>query len=46
MYQGATFSDFIDAFRDHGRDTHFSYEAKEALFNYLEKVRRNTLNRG
>jgi hypothetical protein len=40
MYQKVTFSDsdFIDAFRDHGHDTHFSYEAQEALFNYLEKL--------
>lgn len=36
MHQQISFSDFLAAFRAHGREEQFSYEAKEALFNYLE----------
>jgi hypothetical protein len=33
-----TFYNFVDAFRNHGRENSFSYEAKRALFNYLEEL--------
>jgi hypothetical protein len=42
MFQRVTLSDFIDAFRAHGREAQFSYEAKEALFNYLEQLEEDT----
>jgi hypothetical protein len=42
MFQRITLSDFIDAFRAHGRESQFSYEAKEALFNYLEQLEEDT----
>jgi hypothetical protein len=42
MFQRITLSDFIDAFRAHGRENRFSYEAKEALFNYLEELEEDT----
>jgi hypothetical protein len=38
MYQTVNFSAFVDAFRAHGREDPFSYEAKQMLFDYLEKV--------
>ncbi len=37
MKQQVSFSQFTDAFRDHDRHTQFSYEAKRALFDYLEE---------
>jgi hypothetical protein len=37
MFQRITLSGFIDAFRAHGRENQFSYEAKKALFEYLEQ---------
>jgi hypothetical protein len=42
MFQRVTLSDFIDAFRAHGRESQFSYEAKEALFNYIEQLEEET----
>ena len=33
-----TFSAFCDAFRDMGRNDHFSYAGKRALFDFLEEV--------
>jgi hypothetical protein len=42
MFQCVTLSDFVDAFRAHGREAQFSYEAKEALFNYLEQYEEDT----
>jgi hypothetical protein len=38
MYQPVTFSDFLAAFRAHGREEQFSAAAKEALFKYLEEL--------
>lgn len=32
-----TFSAFVDAFHNMGRDIQFSYEAKRELFDYLEQ---------
>jgi hypothetical protein len=42
MYKRATFSDFLDAFRHAGREDQFSYQAKEALFEYLEDFEEET----
>jgi hypothetical protein len=42
MFQRITLSDFIDAFRRHGREDQFSYEALEALFKYLEEIEEDT----
>jgi hypothetical protein len=42
MFQRITLSDFIDAFRAHGRESQFSYEAKKALFEYLEQLEEET----
>jgi hypothetical protein len=36
MKQTINFSQFCDAFKSYGRDNNFSYDGKEALFNYLE----------
>ena len=38
MYQTINFSDFCDAFRRLDRHEQFSYDAKRALFDYLESV--------
>jgi len=37
MYQRITFPDFYDAFWHAGRAEQFSYEAKRALFEYLNE---------
>jgi len=42
MYQRISFSDFLDAFRRHGREDQFSYKAKEALFEYLQDLEEAT----
>jgi hypothetical protein len=42
MQQQVTFSDFLDAFRRAGREDQFSYEAKKALFEYLENLEKET----
>jgi hypothetical protein len=42
MFQRVTLSDFIDAFRAHGREDQFSYEALDALFKYLEEYEEDT----
>jgi hypothetical protein len=42
MFQRITFADFIDAFRAHGRENQFSYEAKKALFEHLEQYEEDT----
>ena len=42
MYQRITFSDFLDAFRRHGRETQFSHDAKRALFEYLQDLEEDT----
>ena len=38
MIQRIGFCQFCDAFRDMGRNTQFTYEAKRALFDYLEEL--------
>jgi hypothetical protein len=42
MYQRVSFSDFLDAFRAHGREGQFSHKALKALFNHLEEVEEDT----
>jgi hypothetical protein len=42
MFQRITFADFIDAFRAHGREAQFSYEALDAMFKYLEEIEEDT----
>lgn len=36
------FNDFSDAFVDYGRSDHFSYDAKKAIFEYLESLEEDT----
>jgi len=36
------FCDFTDAFARLGRESQFSYEAKQALFEYLEELEEST----
>lgn len=38
MIQRIGFCQFCDAFRDRGRNKKFTYEAKRALFDYLEEL--------
>ena len=38
MIQRIGFCQFCDAFRDMGRNAQFTYEAKRALFDYLEEL--------
>ena len=38
MIQAINFSDFQDAFRNMNRQENFTYEAKQALFDYLEDL--------
>lgn len=42
MYQSISRCDFHDAFRNMDRKDHFSYEAKNALFDYLEEYEEST----
>tara|TARA_R110000824_G_scaffold36643_1_gene113634 strand:- start:983 stop:1315 length:333 start_codon:yes stop_codon:yes gene_type:complete len=38
MKQTINFSQFTDAFRDHGRHDQFTYQAKRALFDWIEEM--------
>jgi hypothetical protein len=38
MYQTVNFSAFVDAFRAHGREDQFTYEAKRMLFDHLDEI--------
>jgi hypothetical protein len=38
MKQSIGFSQFTDAFRDHGREDQFTYEGKRALFDFIEDM--------
>jgi hypothetical protein len=38
MYQSVSSYDFHNAFKLRGRETQFSYEALDLLFNYLEEL--------
>jgi hypothetical protein len=42
MYQRINFWQFCDAFRTHDRAEQFSYDAKRALFDYLEQLEEDT----
>lgn len=42
LYQTVSQSDFMDAFRACGRRDQFSYEALQALFEYLENLADDT----
>ena len=42
MKQNITFSQFVDAFRDHGRAEQFSYDALRALFDYARQYEEGT----
>lgn len=42
MFSTINQSQFIDAFRQHGRQDQFSYGALVALFNYLEEMESQT----
>ena len=42
MYQKINFSDFVTAFRTHGRQDQFSYDALRVLFDYLEELEDDT----
>lgn len=41
MKQTINFNDFVDAFRRSGREDHFSYEAKQIIFDWLEEYDRD-----
>jgi len=38
MKQAVTFSDFTNAFRAHGREDQFSYDALRVLFDWFERL--------
>ena len=42
MYQTINFYDFCDAFRSHGRENQFSYEALSVLFDFFEAFEDDT----
>jgi len=42
MYMNISFCGFCDAFRDMDRNDIFSYEAKQALFDYYENYEEET----
>ena len=42
MYKRITLEEFIDAFRAHERGNQFSEEGKQALFEHLENLERDT----
>ena len=42
MKQTIDFYDFERAFVDYGRSDHFSYDAKKAIFEYLESLEEDT----
>jgi hypothetical protein len=42
MYKNINFQDFCDAFAKMNRDNNFSYEGKQALFDYLEEYEEST----
>jgi hypothetical protein len=42
MKQSINFSQFCDAFHNHGRTEQFSYEAKGIIFEYLEEYEEST----
>jgi len=38
LVKTVSFSDFLEEFKNHGREDQFSYEGKKALFDYLEEL--------
>lgn len=42
IYKKITFSDFCDAFDYMDRKDNFSYDGKQALFDYLERISEDT----
>ena len=38
LVKTVSFSDFVEEFRNCGREDQFSYEGKKALFDYLEEL--------
>lgn len=46
MKQSINKSQFHDAFRNMGRENQFSYEGKNALFDYLEQLEESTGGEG
>ena len=42
MKTNVYFSDFAQAWIDHGRDNSFTYEGKRALFEWLEELEQDT----
>jgi len=42
MYRTVNFTDFVDAFRGMGRENRFTYEGKQALFDYLVEMELDT----
>lgn len=42
MHQTINFSSFCDAFKNMGRENHFSYEGLRAIFDYFEDLESST----
>ncbi len=38
LVKNVTFYDFLEEFKNHGRENQFSYEGKKALYDYLEQL--------
>ena len=38
MKTTVSLNEFVDTFKNHGRENSFSYEGKRALFDYLEEL--------
>ena len=38
LVKTVNFNDFLEEFRNYGREDQFSYEGKKALFDYLEEL--------
>ena len=38
LVKQVTFSDFLKEFEEFGRENHFSYEGKKALYDYLNEL--------
>jgi len=42
LVKTVTFSDFVEEFRNYGREDQFSHEGKKALFDYLNDLSEDT----
>ena len=38
LVKQVSFYDFLEEFEKYGRENHFSYEGKKALYNYLDEL--------